>query len=334
MRKIVWFLLLLALVVAAVLLWFEFSGRTRSTFKRSERNFAFADTGRISGVMIIHEQDTILLEEVSRAWMVNGRHRARKSRIETLFTVIHRLDISAPVEKARKDSIYHVLNHSGKHVYLQDDQRVLRHYLVLYEEEGRGRTVMKLHKAKQAFYMEIPGYPVKNLSFFFNLDEDFWRDPVIFDFLPSEIEQVTLIYRDEPSFSFRVVHKYGNKPGVENPLGDEDFQKIDTTAIMRYLSYFIRVEYVSSADPGDLGYNLIKMEQTPYIRIAVGLHDGRSYEAGLYRIPGDTSAEQDKLNWELNYFYLKFERSPEIYKVAFVEFDPILKKREYFIELR
>jgi hypothetical protein len=163
--------------------YFLFSDR-----KVGEAGFTISDTASIGKIFIAPNDNdkTITLERRATGWVVNNEYPVLQSSLKQLLTTIHNQRALYPVPDNQRDGVVRSLIGAGIKVEI-------------YDRDGR---------KMRSFVVQIPGFE-GYLTTRFSADLATWRDRMVFDYQPDEIEEVEVRYPAQPADNFMIVNKDG-----------------------------------------------------------------------------------------------------------------------------
>jgi hypothetical protein len=184
---------------------------------------------------------------------------------------------------------------------------------------------MRLEGEDMAFRVGVRGYRRNNLQELFIPNFRYWRDNLIFQFMPDEINRITVLHAREDSRSFHLVRNEegafriaaGSIPGswsVPQP------EKLD-----QYLGYFYEVRFESFLDPAT---DTLQYRPQPDYKIQVESIHGIRADLELFPIHSVNS----KGEWQhdFNRLYGKIGKEKGWIVIKYVQIDPLLQDFEYF----
>ncbi len=314
---------LLALVSAWLLL-----SRRPGTYARSDVAFAVKDTGRITGVEIKDSVGQVMLVKVEGTWRVNGSTPVRRDRMNGLMVMLSRLEVISPVSQSRMAEVATRLQKDGKQVVVSLDKGSDRVYFVWHDTTESDATYMLLKDADTPFRMGVRGYQRKDLSALYATDERFWRDNLLLQYLPVQIQDISLFYQRYPARTFHLArNEEGEFEMSTGTLPSEWFTPV-SAKVHQYLGYFYGVRFDAYADQeDDPSWNDTCCDEPDYVLEVISTEGTRTTLrlCPIFRIDAEGNRKMD-----LNSLYAKVDDWEEMVLVKYPEIDPLLKEPGYF----
>ena len=238
----------LFIVVAALALWL-YRHNSKGTIRKELYDFAVEDTSSINKIFMVNMAGKqVTLEKIKPGhWQVNGKFKTRNDAIKNLLSMIKDMRVKAPVAKSALENISKELASRATKVEIyQKDKLVKMYYVGGDTQDGLG-TFMLLNdletgeNSSMPFVMNIPGFN-GFLSVRYFLDEEMWRDKIIYGFYPDQISSVSLKNVRFPDSSFTLSLSGMNKVSLADSKGN-NIADFDTLKAKRYLTYFSNLQY-------------------------------------------------------------------------------------------
>ncbi len=328
MKKIFPFLIffLILLAVGAVIYFTSYQDKKFSV----EDKLIAVPPHEIDRVQLVEGADTVVLEEKDGRWFMGTGAPALKIRVTALLNALGRFEFLGQLPPYQADSLGPELQKEGMQVFLDKNGKARNKYF-LYRPAVTSPVLMSSMGEELVYAIYMPGEE-KALEKYFQVDKMYWRDKTILSFMPGEIKAMELRYPVRPDQSFRIKHSSNT---VELFLLDsekeEKVNSADQLALKRYLSYFANVDFYRLAN-GRSRDSLQKAQA--WARLKIWSREDNVLSLNLYQIPADRDKqERDSYTYDVNECYGMIHGINEIYRIKYVEIDPLLKKPEYFIKL-
>ena len=160
--------------------------------------FAIADTTLIDEIEIIHNDEVIKLDRLSR-FKVNGVYNTDQSMLALIFAVFNRVQVGKKITKGSIAEITSDSVHYAKINLLVDGEF---QSFEMYGNATRTRTFFV--EGDDAYEMEIPGYR-DFVGGIFLINETQWRDRMIFNGNWRSIQKLSAKYPDDPQLDFQII---------------------------------------------------------------------------------------------------------------------------------
>lgn len=242
---------LLFIVVALLALWL-YLHNSKGTLRKELYEFAVDDTSSIDKIYMVNMAGKqVTLTKLSPGnWQVNGKFKTRNDAVKVLLTTMKEMRVREPVGKNALENISKNLASRGTKVEIYQNGKLIKMYYVGDDTQDGLGTFMLLNDIKTGensttpFVMSIPGFN-GFLSVRYFLDEEMWRDKIVFGFYPDQIASVSLKDVRFPDSSFTLslssdVNKISLTDNKGNAIAD-----FDTLKAKRYLTYFSNLQYES-----------------------------------------------------------------------------------------
>lgn len=233
MQKTILYIAVLAILGAGV--WFFlFSNR-----KVGEAGFTVSDTAAIGKVFLAPNDNlnTITLERRGVGWFVNGKYAALPSAVNQLLTTIHNQRALYPVPDHQREAVMRSLIGGGIKTEIYDREgRLMRAFFVGNEMGRFSGTAMLKAGAERPYVVQIPGFE-GYLTTRYSAELAVWRDKIVFDYLPDEIEEVEVTYPNKPADNFTIVNRDG-KLDVRLDPAIRPADKLNERRVASYLTFF------------------------------------------------------------------------------------------------
>lgn len=322
------FILVFILLIIAAVYFFTHS---EGTLKRKNINFALKSTDKIDKIKMLSNNQQVVLSKENKQWKVNDKYIARSRVVENLLMALNRIEISAPVSKTEKKEIVQLLKNKGKQVEIYKNKKLIRKYYVSLPEMNAKRTYIMMAKRSEPFIARIPAF--KGLvSELYITDEGFWRDKTIFHYNPQDIQKILVEYPDKKNQSFRLINFGDGTFALKETISDTYIEHFDIEKVMRYFTYFQKIEFEKIADELPQAKVDSILQSTPYCKISIIDFDDYKNSLTIYRKPPETEFDEfgDKAKYDYNRAYAVFNQNNELIVIQYYIFDPLLKEIDYF----
>jgi len=291
-------------------------------------DFAIDDTYAVRTVEISMGDRTLILGRESSTWKVNGIYPVRAERISGLMMLLTRLEVSAPVSVSMVEQVRDCLYREGRLVTILLDDGNSKSYRICSGKGPEEDTYMMLEQSDIPFIVEVRGYRNAGLEELYALETEYWRDNVILNFLPDEIEYISVEHRLDPGTSF---HLQRNEAGTFDLAGGvlpETWLRPDPENLTQYLQYFTRVRFEDYTDIQQLSEKAIRIGEEPdHILNLSGITGGQI----LIRFYSTYTIDSKGIIMpDINRLLARINDEEELLLVKYIEIDPVLKPFSYF----
>jgi hypothetical protein len=191
--------ILIVLVIVTSLVWI-FGGK-RNTLDVPRDLFSYTETESIDEAII--GEDTLSFD--GNYWMVNGDFKADPQRVEVFFAIAKQVQVRRQASQSQMDSLNERMSREGVNVRLFQEGELVKQYQV-WNNPSRGMTWMRIEDTP--YLVEIPGYR-SYLGGIFELDENSWRYPIIYDINWQNLQGVSVNYPEKEEASFDISYSKG-----------------------------------------------------------------------------------------------------------------------------
>lgn len=328
MRKYLLYIvvLVLLLVLASIFLFSNSSGN----LSIGSSSFSIENIDKIGEIRITEGKNQIILTKENEQWTVNNKFLVKEQIIENLLMVLNRIEIQYPVSKVEKVQIASLLKKDGIRVELKKNPFGKHQFLVSKPSMSKDKTYMMMVNSSEAFVTKISGF--KSLvSQVFISDENYWRNKQIFNYLPQNINIISVEYPITPEKSFTLKNfndgsfallNYKNQP--ESNFNPEN--------VARYFTYYQNIQFEDVLSDWSVEKKDSVLKSEPYINISVQDMNGVESNLKIFRKQADSGIDDfgEKTDFDMNRAYAMLNNNNELLLIQYYIFDPLLKEIDYF----
>ena len=325
MKKIgnlsVYFAIILVCAVALYLLF-----RQRFPFGKGNTDFAVEEKTEVTRI-VFYERNMklVLLKNNEDEWVIGNNLPARDEAVRFLIKVLKEMKVKSPVtsETFSEEIVKKKIEPVKIHVY--EKRRLKKSFFVYHTDSNTYGNMMKMRPSSKPYVMFVPGYET-DIGMYFTANNLFWQPFIVFNFMPSEIEEVTLQNYADTSASFRILCQ------------DKDISLLtaegiaasccDTTRVKRYVSYFTYIPFERWATEltGEKKEEI--KSSVPLYRIEIKTREGKNVNLTIWQKfktldDGKEIIDNDRVWGQTGDI-------DEIFVMRYFDIDPILKKISYF----
>jgi len=326
-QKIVALSFLFGLIIVAIIYFFSDSAGNLSI---RNTNFAIENINRINRIQISDGIHIVKLEKDNNQWLLNTNYTLKKKTINDFLIVLNRIKLYSPVSKNEKDQIASQLKKEGILVEIFDSNKILKKYYVSSDEMAVHKTYMMMYKSSEPYIVHVPASKHK-VSDWFNVNENFWRNNILLDYLPQHLKTIRLEYENISKGSFllkNIENHYTIQEINTNVLLDNpDKNKVEMYMTSYKGLYFDEV--AKNLSYGDVDSIL---KSAPLVEITIEDFNGEMNSLKIYRKPPEKELDEFGQKATMDYVraYAVYNESPEIFLVRYQIIDPLLKEFDYF----
>lgn len=222
-KKIKYLIALNILLLAAISLSLKNSS-TSSTLNNLDTQFALADSSLVYRVVLGKNN---FVKQENGTWIINETFQVDNRRMQSLLTVLQRIDVKRPAAERIKKSVKAELQGKGYQVATFDESgQALQNFQLINKED---ESYAALGQA-DPYIIYIPGSPI-NVSEWLSAEEINWRDRKVLYTTWRTLKRLKVDYRGNAQSSFEISfdNNFYNVSGVS---------KLDSAAVYDYLVQF------------------------------------------------------------------------------------------------
>lgn len=209
-------------------LWL-FLSATNSDVKSSEKYFDAEDLNGVSAFEFIFQEDTVGISLTGEGWIVNDEYLADQGFVNTLITVLGRVEVGSTIENWNREALGNVevefdFNSRYRFQFATNPNKTKSYFIT----EGGAKEV------------SVPGYR-DNVADIFTLHPDQWRNRMVLDGSWRTIQKITVKNELENDFQISFEDKFFLVNGE---------QPTDSSAVVNYLNQFQQFQANEMISPG------------------------------------------------------------------------------------
>jgi hypothetical protein len=209
--------ILIALLVVLGVAYFFISRNGWTTLNRELKDFAIQDTGAVTKIFLADRAGKrVLLEKRNGVWWLDETEKADADKVNLLLGTMHDLQVRNPIPEKEFNQVIAFLASGGTKAEFYAGNDEIKTIYVGPSTPDQTGTFMMIEGSSTPFITHIPGF-VGYLSPRFLTEKIKWRSREVFDLGAAEIREVTLVYPQQPSESFRIVN--GTTPEMSGNNG-------------------------------------------------------------------------------------------------------------------
>ena len=295
----------------------------KSTFRMGSAGFAVKDIDKISEISMTANDKQITLTRISDGWLVNNEYRADNQLMLKFLRAIGNLGVKSPVPLAGQEAIMELLTESGVEVKIKKRWKTKK--LRVLQQENKP-TYMVLGNSKSPFLVEVPGL-IGEVGEFFDTNESFWREKVIFAYNFDQIADIKVEYPSYAEKGFEI--NFAGANGFElHTLPDRILVKnFSDSAVFRYITYYSYVPYTKMLTSEFPETTDSLRNSQPFASISVADRNGNESSLQLHLIP-----VEGKPWFDQNVLYGIMNKGQELVLLTFVNVDLLLKELDFFLK--
>ncbi len=346
-NRIILFIALLMLLVAAFLVWNSSSG----TLRKKLSDFSVKDTGSITKLFIADKHDKeVILNRIGKArWLVDGKNLAQQVKINFFLKTLADLEVKAPVPlKARNNVIKRMSVLARKIEIYQEVPRINIFGLKLFPHEKKTKTYyvgdvtqdnegtyMLMEGAEEPYIVFIPGFRGFVSSRYSTLADD-WRDYTVFQEKLADIASIELEFPSDPAESYLLKVSPDQHISIKALQDNREVDNYDTIRVLNFLTSFNDIRFESLLN------NLIPkttidsvLATQPSTIITLSSRDGSQNIVKIFKKAGFSQYyNQDGAAMEpadLDRAYALVNKGQDFVLIQYFVFDKVLRNLDYLL---
>jgi len=319
------FAVYLAVIVVCVAAFFMLF-RQRFPFGKSNTAFAVDSKTEITRIVFFEKDMKLVLSKDSEGeWIIGNRISARDEAVSFLLKVLKEMKVKSPVssETFSEEIVQKKIEPVKVHVY--EKRRLKKSFFVYRTESNTYGNIMKMRPSSKPYIVNVPGYET-DIGSYFTANQLFWQPFIIFNFMPSEIEEVTLQNYTDTSASFRVLC------GAENisllTADGAPAACCDTMRVRRYISYFTYIPFERWATELTPQKKEEVKSSQPLWKIELKTKEGKTVNLTVWQKL--KTADEGREVIDNDRVWGKTDDADDIFVIRYFDIDPVLKKISYF----
>lgn len=328
MKNLRLYIILAVLITIAGIFYFS---NTKGTLNLRNASFAIKSPDAILRIALSSSDQRLVLEKKSGDWKVNNKYRATDKYVQNLKEALSRIAVLTPVSKAERQQVASILKKDGILVEVFGKRRSIGKFYVGKPSMNREKTYMMMEDSNEPFITHIPAF--KGLiAELFVLEESYWRNKIVFDYKPQNIETIRVEYPWESNKSFKAINYHDGTFAIRNIGKDEFLQDFNVDKLARYFTYYQRIVFE------DVVVNLTQTEidsvlnSTAFSVISVKDDSNHENKITIYRKPATIELDEfgNKVRFDYDLAYATLNNNQELITIQYYIFDPLLKEIDYF----
>jgi hypothetical protein len=326
------FLAILSIAVFAVL-----RGRSGTTVKKSESDFAIEDTVEVGRILIGDMKgNQNIIERKGNFWVVNQMYPVRNDYMKVLLQTIHRVAMNYPVSNSAKTVVMKQLSSENKKVEIYDREgKLMKAYFVGGPSLDSKGNYFLMEDSNSPMVAHIPGFSGVLDTRFETRPEEI-RSRSIYSFQPNEITSIGLQYERQPekSFTIEIITEDSfllkNSTGTAVPAALQNKERI-TGYVSEY--DFVNCEAFENSNPAKDSI----LTTIPYCRITVTDSKGMKHETIIYYRPIDQTTENfdqegNLLAHDVDRYYATINNGADFILIQQFHFGRLFRELSYFLK--
>lgn len=334
-------LYLLALALAAGVVFFLLNKKKEETQIASDRDFAVRDVAEVERIVLSDKNAKADLRREADHWKINGKYKVMQPKMEVLLETLKKIRVEYPVSNVAMSNAAKELSAKSVRVemYRKNEEAPFKVYSVGGATQDSKGTFMRMElngaPAEKIYVMNIPAF-VGRLDVRYFTDENEWRDTEVFDYDMEDIAQVSVQYLMQPQHSFNLVAVTADSFIITQPANYSTpvSGKIYKEGVVKYLSSFdfLNAEMYDNENPKKDSI----VNEMPYATVMVTGRNGNSKQMTVFYMPLNRRSKQQfdregkRLPYDTDKYYAQIDSGRDFVIIQNFVFGKIFRKYEDF----
>jgi len=187
-------LYLLAVLILGAGVWF-FLFRDHKVFNDQATNFTVRDTAAIGRIFLANNNgDRVSLDRTDTGWLVDKQYPALEAHVQNLLRTLVSQEVQGPVPKKAFNTVVQDMAGNAIKCELYNRQgKLMRRFFIGLETYNYTGTYMLMDGAEAPYIVQIPGF-TGLLTPRYSPMPLFWRDRLVMNHPPADIQSVSVRY--------------------------------------------------------------------------------------------------------------------------------------------
>ncbi len=326
-KNLLYLIITIALVILSAIVFFNKEKGTLS----NDSNFAIKNINNINRIVLSTNKTKTVLEKSNKQWKVNKKYLIRPKAIESFLKVLNRIDILSPVSHSKATSAQKLLNTNSVFVEAYKNNRKLSSYYISLPSSNIKKSYITREKGADIFVARIPAYS-GNIAILYVLDENYWRNKIVFDYKPQQIKSVLVKIPLKPKSSFEITNYNDGTFSIKALDKTVHISNFDVEKAAQYLTYFHNINFSNIAKISSEKQDSI-LASDIYYSISLEDINGDTQKIDIYKKfdNNNTNSSNSKYIFNPNIAYACLNNSNEIVEIKYFNIELLMKELEYFL---
>lgn len=306
-------------ICVVVIFAFYYLGNHRWWGHVVKRDFAFADTGKLTRIFMANKQGKqVLLEKKEDRWLIDGEE-VYKPWVSQLMETIARVEVKSPVPKGAFDDVVRAMAVSNVKVELWAGDELVKRYFVGGPTGTHDGTYMLMDGSDEPFITEIRGFD-GYLTPRYNVNAQVWRSRQLVLVNAASIKQIRVQRPKQPEASFTLTIS-----GDRWLLNGQPLKASGKAQYYRELVSKLSFEgYLEQADTASIRRDLNR--EVPYFQLDVTDASGKVQQVKIFQKPVDQRTKQ-----QFTPEGVPLQTDPERYYILVSRMNQVLLGQDYVL---
>jgi hypothetical protein len=309
---------------------------------RESNEFAVKNVTDITKIALKNKDGkTMLLTKDTEGWVLNQKYRAKEQYVNEMLDAITNIYTFAPLaDVAQENAIKQMSIKSTKvEVYTKSQNSPVKVFYVGGVSPGKKGTNMLLEingkVAKKVCEVRLPGFEGFITDRFY-IDEDLWRETIIFDLMPAHIKEIEVNYfQDKTTDSYLLSQKNGVFE-LKTLSKSYPNEKLNQEFVVAYLLNFSKKSLETFANDYTNKDSVIQNMPFADLRI-VDIHDNEIKISTFYK-PSDPKSKQqfdeegEKVPYDVDRLFALVNDGKDFAIIQYYTFGNLFMEPEKFLK--
>ncbi len=248
------------LIVGVLAYYFWLMPKNVNTSLGDSAEFAIKDSTTITKISLAtFEKDKqikqVLLEKRANGWQLNGKYAVLAPQLHYFLKTLSQVKVKQKLTEKGNENAMKAISNGNTTITIWAGEDLLKAYEIGPEAKDHDGSLARIKGHSEAFIVSIPG-AVGVLTNRFPMEEQVWRENLLFDGQLEKIKEISLSCKDaSKSFSFT----RGEAPNSWK----KDGITVDSTVFKPYLRHFKRKVYAESFATEKFPTKYLELKPTP-----------------------------------------------------------------------
>jgi len=325
-NKLYIILILTLFILSAVV----FLTKSKGTLSK-DSNFAIKNINSVNKIALYANNTKVILAKSNKQWKVNKKYLVRPKAIDAFLKVLNRIDILSPVSHAHEMNVRKLLNDNSVFVKIYKNNRILKSYYLSIPSSMNQKSYISKEIDSDIYVARISAYS-GNIASLFVIDENYWRNKIVFNYKPQQIKKVSVNIPSKPKSSFEITNYNDGSFSIKALDKTVHISNFDVEKAAHYLTNFHNINFTKIAK---LSAHKQDSILTSPIFYSLSLEDinGDIQRIDIYKKFNNFNSEKNNLEsvYDANIAYACLNNSNEIVEIKYFNIELLLKELEYFL---
>lgn len=337
MKKSTILILAILIALSGISIYIYKTKGTTSTLDKEASDFKYKDTAAIDKIFLADKDGKqVLVERKKEGWVLDGKFHVRPDVIELLLYTIYSVEVKSPVSKKSKESVIKFMAAKSTKIEVYSKGQKVKQYYIGNNTQDHTGTFMLLtnietgENYEEPFITHIPGFD-GFLTTRYNTNEIEWRDRLLINYRPPQIQQIKLDLHEIPDSSFIIDLFSMQRFGLKTNKGNQPFEE---SKLKQYIAYFQNVNCEIVLDKKNPLVDSLSKSAIPFATLTItDRNNGTNICEFFHKYSNAAKNEEYKKNYtyDPDELYVRYNGGKDYGIAQFYVFGKILQTYTYFL---